>query len=150
MAEFLGFVNDAGKLSLDFPAAFKAFARRFAGEEVVLTLTKLRTKRSDRQNAAFWAALTPWAHELGYEPVELKDELLGLLWGYEDHVSKLTGEVRRVPQKGRSSKLTTAEMSELYEFMSIKAAETGYVMELADEFNERKRAEAKAQRRKAR
>jgi hypothetical protein len=146
---FVGFVDDTGKLELDHKAAFRAFVRRFAGEEVVLEIHKRRTKRSDRQNRAFWAALTPWAHELGYEPVELKDELLGLLWGYEEHVSKLTGEVRRVPIKGRSSKLTTQEMSDLYEFMAVKAAETGYVMELADEFNARKKAEAKPRRKAA-
>jgi hypothetical protein len=145
---FRGFVEPDGTLSLDHKAAFRAFVRRLAGEEVELEIRKRRIKRSDRQNKAFWAALTPWAHDLGYEPVELKDELLGLLWGYEEHVSKLTGEVRRVPLKGRSSKLTTQEMSELYEFMAVKAAETGYVMELADEFNARKQAEAK-QRRKA-
>jgi hypothetical protein len=139
--EFTGFVHDNGKLELDFEAAFRAYVKRFAGEEVTLTLQKKREKRSDRQNRAFWAALTPWAHELGYEPVELKNELLGLLWGYDEHTSKLTGEVRHVPRKGRSSKLTTQEMSELYEFMAVKAAETGYVIELADEFNERRRKE---------
>lgn len=148
MSTFTGFVSDAGRLILDTNAAFLAFAKRLAGEEVELELRKRRTKRSDRQNAAFWASLTPWSHELGYEPTELKDELLGLLWGYEEHVSKLTGEVRRVPQKGRSSKLTTAEMSELYEFMAVKAAETGYVMVLADEFNARKQADAKAARKR--
>jgi hypothetical protein len=143
MSTFHGFVDRDGKLTLDHPKAFKAYYQRFAGDEIEIDLRKRRTKRSDRQNRAFWAALTPWAHELGYEPVELKDELLGLLWGYEEVVSKLTGEVRRVPIKGRSSKLTTQEMSELYEFMAVKAAETGYVMELADEFSARKQAESK-------
>jgi hypothetical protein len=144
MSDFIAFVSEDGEtLALDHRKAFKAYYKRFAGEEVVLSIHKRRTKRSDRQNRAFWAALTPWAHELGYEPVELKDELLGLLWGYEEVVSKLTGEVRRVPNKGRSSKLTTQEMSDLYEFMAVKAAETGYVIELADEFNARKQAESK-------
>jgi hypothetical protein len=146
MSTFHGFVDQDGKLTLDHRAAFQAYAKRLAGEEVELEIRKRRTKRSDRQNRAFWSALTPWAHFLGYEPVELKNELLGLLWGYEEVVSKLTGEVRRVPIKGRSSKLTTQEMSELYEFMAVKAAETGYVIELADEFNARKQAESKRKR----
>src|SRR5688572_7424832 len=122
---FPGFVTDEGKLTLDFPAAFKAFVRRFAGDEVEIEVRKRRTKRSDRQNRAFWAALTPWAHELGYEPVELKNELMALLWGYTEANSPLTGEMRIVPNKGRSSKLTTHEMSELMEFTAVKAAETG-------------------------
>jgi hypothetical protein len=144
MSEFIGLVTEDGaKLVLDYPKVFKAHYRQFAGHEVVVTVKKRRANRSDRQNRAFWAALTPWAHFLGYEPVELKNELLGLLWGYEERVSKLTGETQRVPLKARSSKLTTQEMSELYEFMAMKAAETGYVMELADEFNARKQAEAK-------
>lgn len=146
---FLGFVDHDGKLSLDHQAAFRAYVRRLTGEEVELEVRKRRTKRSDRLNRAFWAALVPWAHELGYEPTELKDELMALLWGYREVTSALTGEVRIVANKSRSSKLTNPEMCQLYEFMAVKAAETGYVMLLADEFNARKAADAKAKRRAA-
>jgi hypothetical protein len=134
---FIGFVTDTGKLTIDFPKQLQAYVRQFSGDEVEIEIRKRRTKRSERQNRAFWAALTPWAHELGYEPTELKNELMGLLWGYDEGVSKLTGEVRMVPRKCRSSKLTTKEMSDLMEFAAVKAAETGYVMVLPDEFNQR-------------
>lgn len=139
---FLGFVADDGKFKLDFPAQFRAYAGRkeFRGEEVEIEFRKRRTKRSDRQNRALWAALTPWAHELGYEPTELKNELMALLWGYEEAASPLTGELRIIPNKSRSSRLSTREMSELMEFAAVKAAETGYVMELPDEFKARKQA----------
>lgn len=147
---FVAYVDVSGKLTLDHQSAFRAYAARFKGCEVEIELRKRRTRRSDRQNRAFWSALVPWSHELGYEPDELKTELMGLLWGTTEHVSPFTGEVRQVPNKGRSSKLTTQEMSALMEFMAVKAAETGYVMELADEFNDRKRAEAKARAKAAR
>ena len=140
---FVGFVEPDGRLTLDAPKVFKAYvAAKFKGEEIELEIRRRRTKRSDQQNKLLWALLTPWAHFLGYEPTELKDELLGLLWGYEEHVSKLTGEVVRVPDKGRSSKLTTAEFSELIDFMAIKAAETGYVMDLPSEARTRTRTAA--------
>ncbi len=146
---FYGFVTDAGQLTLDHQAVFRAFVKRFAGDEVELVVRKRRSKRSLRQNAALWAALTAWSHELGYEPTELKNELLALLWGYETVISPLTGEARIVPNKGHSSQLTTQEFSELMEFAAVKAAETGYVMELPDEFKARKLAEAKKGRRAA-
>jgi hypothetical protein len=139
---FLGFVTEAGVFRLDQPIAFRAFAKRFAGYEVEVEIRKKRDKRSDRQNAAFWAALTPWAHDLGYEPNELKDELLALLWGYDDVPSPLTGEIRRIPTKPRSSRLSTQEFCELMEFAAVKAAETGYVMQMPDEY---KAAKAKAE-----
>ncbi len=133
-ATFRGFCDESGVFTLDYPEQFRRFvAAKFKGEEIELEVRKRRTKRSDKQNRLLWALLTPWAHFLGYEPVELKDELLGLLWGYEEHISKLTGEVVRVPNKARSSRLTTAEFTELIDFMAIKAAETGYVMELPSE-----------------
>ncbi len=138
---FRGFCDEAGVFKLDYPEQFRRFvAATLKGEEVELEIRKRRTKRSDQQNRLLWALLTPWAHFLGYEPVELKDELLGLLWGYEEHISKLTGEVLRVPNKARSSKLTTAEFTEFIDFMAIKAAETGYVMEMPDERAPKRRA----------
>ena len=143
-ATFRGFTDHDGEFRLDpiDAAKFKAYRQHFKGEECEFDFRKRRTRRSDQQNKLLWALLTPWAHFLGYEPTELKDELLGLLWGYEEHTSKLTGEVLRVPNKGRSSKLTTAEFSELIDFMAIKAAETGYVMDLPDEARTRTRTAA--------
>jgi hypothetical protein len=140
---FLGFCDKSGHFAFDVPAAYKAFMRQQAGKELEVEIRERRSRRSDRQNRAFWAALTPWAHFLGYEPTELKNELMALLWGYEEQPSALTGEMRMVPVKGRSSKLNTQEMSELMEFAAVKAAETGYVMELPDEFKARKQQEAK-------
>lgn len=137
--------DDTGRLHLDLPVAqYRAIVRaRFQGQRVDVEIRPRKSRRSGAQNAAFWAAVTPWARELGYEPVELKNELLGLLWGYDEHVSPLTGEVRRVPVKGASSKLTTAEFCELMEFAVMKAAETGYVMLLPDEFRAAQRKAAK-------
>lgn len=124
-----------GRLRFDLPAQVTAYCRATcAGQRVDVEIRPRKGRRSDRQNRAFWAALTPWAKGLGYTAVELKDELLGLLWGTEAYVSRLTGETLRRPVKGHSSRLTMGEFSELFEFMVLKAAEMGYVMPLPEEF----------------
>ena len=129
---------DDGTLHLDLPrkAVQALCAARFKGQRVDVEIRARKSQRSARQNAAFHAALTPWAKELGYHVEELKDELLGLVWGYEERVSKLTGEVQRVLVKPHTSKLTTAEFSELMEHTVMQAAQTGYVMLLPDEFKQ--------------
>jgi hypothetical protein len=47
MTAFIGFVKDDGTLTLDAPAAFRAFYRRFAGDEIEVGLIYL-TPLSDR------------------------------------------------------------------------------------------------------
>jgi len=137
-------MDEHGQVRLDMPRAqYLAVCKaRFAGKRVDVEIRERKSRRSLSQNALFWALLTPWAAELGYTPEELKDELLGLLWGYEEQPSPLTGEIRRVPRKARSSKLNTAEFTELIDFMVMKAAETGYVMELPDELKAARKAKA--------
>ena len=135
---------DDGTLHLDLPrkAVQALCAARFKGQRVDVEIRQRKSQRSARQNAAFHAAITPWARELGYHVEELKDELLGLVWGYEERVSKLTGEVQRVLVKPHTSKLTTAEFSELMEYAVMQAAQTGYVMLLPDEFRARQKGKA--------
>jgi hypothetical protein len=138
-----------GQLHLDMQrkqvsAILKA---RFGGKRVELEVRERKSKRSDRQNRAFHAAITPWAHELGYAVEELKRDLLGLCWGYYEQKSKskLTGEEHLVPLKPHTSKLNTKEFSDLMEFTVMKAAETGYVMPLPDEFKEQKASRERSQ-----
>jgi hypothetical protein len=134
-AVFSGDCDARGRISFDIPAQVTAYCRaHFAGARVDVEIRRRKARRSDRQNRAFHASLMPWARELGYHVEELKDELLGLVWGYEERVSRLTGEVTRHLVKPHTSHLTTAEFSELMAFTVIKAAETGYHMLLPDEF----------------
>lgn len=131
---------DDGALHLDLPRRqYLALCRaRFAGQRVEVEIRLRKSQRSTRANRLFWALLTPWAKELGYTPEELKDELLGLLWGWEERKSPLDGSPRYVPKRARSSKLNTADFAELIDFMVMKAAETGYVMTLPDDLRAKK------------
>lgn len=56
---FLGFVNDEGKLTLDWPTQFKAYAKHLAGEEVEVILRKRRSRRSLKANAYYWGVVLP-------------------------------------------------------------------------------------------
>jgi hypothetical protein len=146
---FSGFVESNGRLTLDHKAAFRAFVRRLAGEEVSVTIHKRREKRSDRQNRALHAMLTPWSHGEGYPMDELKRDLLIAVFGSAEVTSPITGEVVLVPVKPHTSKLTIAEFAELMERSVEIAAGCGVQLELPNEYRTRKKAEAKQKRRAA-
>ena len=77
---FPGDCDERGRIAFDIPAAVTAYCRaKFAGQRVDVEIRPRKAKRSDKQNRAFHAAITPWARELGYHVEELKDELLGLV-----------------------------------------------------------------------
>jgi hypothetical protein len=129
---FDGFVTDEGKLRLDFTTAFKAFAARLKGEEVVLTLQKKSEVKTREQEAGFHAMISPWARDEGHQIEDLKRYLLGEIFGYLEDVSPLTGE--RVLRKPSTSKLTKPEYSELIERTMEIAASCGYVLVAPDEY----------------
>lgn len=144
MSTFLGFVDDTGKLSLDHQAAFRAYAKRLAGNEVEIEIRKRRVRRSDRQNRAFHACITPWALSEGHDIEDLKDDLLREVFGLRETVNTLTGEVKHVLAEPHTSTLDTAKFAHLMERTVEIAARCGVVLELPGEFNARKQAEAKA------
>ena len=134
---FAGDCDDKGRIAFDDPQSVVRYCRaKHSGTRVDVTIRARKAQRSDRQNRAFWAAITPWARELGYTAEELKTELLGLLWGYDEKPAPLTGDVVRSLKKPHTSKLNTAEFAELMEFSAMKAAETGYYMPMPSEFLE--------------
>lgn len=129
--------DEKGVIHMDMPMAqHRAIVRaRFAGKRVDVEVRERKSRRTDLQNRAYHAAITPWAHELGMGVDELKRDLLGLMWGYgEPKVSRLTGEEYRLPIKPHTSRLTTAEFAALMDFTIMTAAKTGYVMLAPDEF----------------
>jgi hypothetical protein len=146
---FLAFVDRDGTCTLDHPAAYRAFIRRLAGEEVEIEVRKRRTKRSDRQNRAFHACITPWALQEGHNIEDLKDDLLREIFGEREVVNALTGEVRKVLAEPHTSTLDTAKFAHLMERTVELAAGCGVILELPDEFNARKQAEAKRARKQA-
>jgi hypothetical protein len=146
---FVGFIGPDEKIALDHPAAFRAFKRRLVGEEVELSLRKRRTKRSDKQNRAFHACITPWSKDEGYPMDDLKRDLLIEVFGSREVVSPITGAVVLVPAKPHTSQLTTQEFALLMERTVEIAAECGVQLELPDEYKTRKAQEAKRGRRAA-
>jgi hypothetical protein len=134
MGIFRGHLTAEGRLELDFPNVYRAYLRRFpADTELEVELRKRSTKRTLRQNSAFHALITPWAHELGVDPDDLKRDLLALTFGTKEVVSGITGEVRQVPVQPHSSHLTVPEFVQLMDRTMEIAAGCGYVMQAPEE-----------------
>ena len=144
MAAFVGFVDEHGKLTLDSPQAFKAFYSRMKGEEVEVEIRKRRTKRSDVQNRAFHACITPWAHEEGHNIEDLKRDILAAVFGELEVVNAITGEVKKVLAEPHTSKLDTVKFSILMERTVELAAGCGVILQLPDEYLAEKRKKARA------
>lgn len=145
MSTFHGYCDDTGTFTLDpiERKKFAAFVRRWKGEELSIDVYRRRTKRTDRQNKYLHAALTGWARELGYDIEDLKDALLEQVFGLKEVPNPLTGEIRTVLAEPHTSHLDTRKFTELVERMVEIAAGTGYLIELPDEFKQRKAKEAR-------
>jgi hypothetical protein len=103
--------------SLDHRAAFLAYAKRFKGEEVVLTLHKRRAKRSSEQNR-YWhgVVVALLAEHCGYTRDEMHEALKARFLGQED----LSRGLIRI---GSTAKLTTLEFADLVDRVVLWAAE---------------------------
>jgi len=143
-ASFLGFVTDSGDLTLDNRAAFRAYTKRLAGEEVEVEIRKRRTKRSDRQNRAFHACITPWALEEGHNIEDLKADILREVFGELEAVNAITGEVKKVLAEPHTSKLDTQKFAHLMERTVEIAAGCGVVLQLPDEYLAERKKKARA------
>lgn len=108
------------------------------GEAVEIVVRPEAKTRSLRQNAAFHAAITPWADDLGEDIEDLKDELLGIVFGYREEVSHLTGEIRKVLVEPHTSKLDSEKFSHLMERTMEIAARMGFQIESPAEYNQRR------------
>ena len=103
-------------LTVTVPADGVVVLRQFAGRAVSVRL--VRKRRSLDQNAYWWAVpVAIIAEYCGYEPEQMHYALLGEWRGYDD------GPVGPpVPRVSSSSKLTTAEFTELIEWVQRWAA----------------------------
>lgn len=91
-----------------------------------------RKTRSHEQNAALWGvAYKTLADATGNDPEDLHTFFLGEWSGWD--VIDVMGQQRRVPKR-RSSKMTTVEFSEFYEFIQRRAAECGYNVPSPNEY----------------
>lgn len=130
---FKGRVLPGGLLVLDRPKDYARYVRSFAGAFIEVTLRKQRSKRSLDQNAWHWGVALPIiAQELGYDRHEhdvLHYALVAKCFGVH-HDAKLQQDIPNV----RSSKLSTAEFSQLMEWeVRWAATEYGIVVPLPNE-----------------
>lgn len=116
---FPAFVDEQGRVSLDFPSKAHAFNREhFAGDEVFVEIYKRRSKRSLKQNAAYHAAIGPFAEHLGYTVEELKLAMLGGCFGWHDE-----GPLKGLPLRLHTSDLDTQQFADLMAHTMQIAAE---------------------------
>jgi hypothetical protein len=80
-----GMITEDGKqLLIDYPDQLKADYVHLAGHAIAIEIRKLRSKRSLKQNAWLHAAIKPLADHVGSKTEELKLDLLGLTFGWQD------------------------------------------------------------------
>jgi hypothetical protein len=87
-------------------------------------ISQYRKNRSNDQNRALWGVCyKALSDATGNDPEDLHTFFLGEWSGWD--VIDVMGQQKRVPKR-RSSKMTTVEFSEFYEFIQRRAAECGY------------------------
>ena len=111
--EFDVSVGEDGRVSFVHAPQARAYLRRLRqaeGEHLVLQIYPHRAKRSDRQNRAFHACITPWAKERGWQVDTLKQFLLGETFGWLEFVHPVSAEVGRIgraPEEDRVRRPST-------------------------------------------
>lgn len=131
---FSGHVSEAGRLTLEYPAQFKAFVGRFKGRDVELEVRKRRSQRSDAQNKFWWSVVVALlAEHCGYTDEEMHHALKVKFLGTED----LTRGLWRI---GSTRKLSTTEFADLTERVMVWAAQDLGVVIPSPEREPRKRA----------
>ena len=121
----------------DFRATVLANAISFISglpdsREWVIKVEQFRKRRSNPQNRSLWGiAYKALSEATGNDPEDLHTFFLGEWSGWE--VIDVMGQQRRVPVR-RSSKLTTEEFGQFYEFIQRRAAECGYNVPSPNEY----------------
>lgn len=149
-AVFLGRIDADGKVHLDYPERQRAYCKaRLAGQCVDVIITPQGDLKSRLQEQGFHAMVSPWARSEGIQIERLKRDLLREIFGEEEHVNPINGEVRMELREPHTSKLSRAKYSELIERSADIAAECGVILELPHEYRERKERETKQAQRKS-
>lgn len=138
--EFEVLIDTQGRVSFAHPGQARGYLKRFAGQCLVSQFYEHRTKRSERQNRAFHACITPWANGRGWEIDALKQFLLKRTFGTHEFVDPITGEVIEVLAEPHTSKLSVGQFVRLIDRTLELAAEDGYVLLIGDEYTKAKRA----------
>jgi len=136
---FIGVVAQ-GKVRLDYPKQFAAYATRFEGDEIEIEIRKRRSRRSTDQNSYWWSVIVPAIAEYtGYTRDEAHEALKAKFLGTED----MSHGLLRI---GSTAKLNTQEFADLVDKVILWAAEElGVVIPLPDpKWREKAARKAKA------
>ena len=144
--EFHGRLTPTGQVVWDHPDVVKAYRKKlFATTDGFVTgqFYPFRSRRSDRQNRALHALLTPWARERGWTVDDLKDTMLGIAFGHVERVMPVTGEVVKVLAEPHSSRLDVTKFCHLVEEVLRVAAEDDFWLDSPEEYKKAKEKAAK-------
>ena len=139
--EFHGRLTPQGGVVWDFPMQVAAYRKRlFASTDGHVTgqFYPLRSRRSDRQNRALHAMLTPWARERGWTVDNLKAVMLGIAFGHIETVMPITGEVVKVLAEPHTSHLDVTQFCHLVEEVLRVSAEDDFWIESPEEYRKAK------------
>lgn len=139
--EFHGKLTANGQVVWDHPDVVKAYRKRlFASTDGFVTgqFYPMRSRRSDRQNRALHALLTPWARERGWSVDDLKVTMLGIAFGHVERVMPVTGEIVKALAEPHTSRLDVTKFCFLIEEVLRVAAEDDYWLESPDEYRKAK------------
>lgn len=100
------------------------------GSTIIIEMFDVPQRRTAAQNDGFHAMIRPWAAEEGHDIDDLKRDLLGTVFGWEDSPLGAT----RVPLQPSTSALTKEQFSELITRTVDIAASTGYILQLPSEY----------------
>ncbi len=148
-----GIIRDDGSLTFEFAGQQRAYCLKTygAGACVDVEIREHREKRTDRQNRALWALLSEWCRlaDQGWYPDELKDVMLGRVFGTVDRVQPLTGQIVKVNAELHSSRLGVTKFCTLIEAILETAAmsEPSVYLMAPDEYRKAKELAMKVERR---
>lgn len=148
--EFHGRLTAAGQIIFDFPGQVAAYRKKlFESTDGYVTAQfyPMRTKRSDRQNRALWALLNAWCREAqqGWRPDDLKDAVMGIVFGHIEVTQPITGEIVKVLAKPHTSTLSVGEFCQVIEAILELAAssEPAVFLDSPEEYSKAKDKERK-------
>lgn len=144
-----GVINERGDVEFEFSAQQRAYClQKFgAGGCVDVEIREHRAKRSDRQNRAMWALLNEWcvAADQGWRPDDLKDAVMGVVFGTIEVRKPLSTEIVRVPARASTSSLNVTDFCKVIDAILELAAtsEPSVFLQAPDEYRLAKEKAAK-------
>jgi hypothetical protein len=145
-AVFPATVDSEGRIRIDFPSQQRAYCKaKLAGQAIDVILAPAGAEKTRKQEAGFHSMITPWARDEGHRIDDLKRDILRQVFGEQEHVNPITGELTMVLREPHTSKLSRSKYSELIERTLEIAAECGVILMAPSEW----RREQEQKRKKA-